>query len=965
MQRAKQCARTQHRTRMPASERTTYMPAPPYTPPPPQPPACRHQAPSAPTHATSPPNSPRRGTTTTTTSNHHHHHSQPTSMPASTAKQHPNPNPFSTHQQQRQQAQQHPSRHIPCAIPCSAPTQAAAAAAAASHPCVPLEAYRGARLSSAGSMGLQSQTSSSLADTVRPPFVTRMAMAGHPSPRLPRGALQKRQTALATNNTLQTAVSAPLPRSPQQQQQQQRQQHPPPSPTPPQPLQPGVTSHSDVQRSDRVRAQHSSDAQVAAGAGTNITQVDSRAGDSGGGGSGGDGDAGPHPTEATVRAQARSEVEEAATSDVSSSQAGIVHHAEPDPLTEGQPQPPVSFAREHASTAAAQEREERQHPAAPPARGKDAVGVQPTAAAARLGVSRALSGPLYRGAAADAAPRLAPAARTSSSGGVAATAAAAAAAAGTKPAPLPRTRLSSAALASRAMPGPSQNSSRAPSTVDRGSSNGSVPSSATTGWDATPHGAQSAPQLFIAAASAIASAFVVGGGGGGGDVREGVREGVSRQGSMPRARMTDGAKSLQLTAGSSPVVALDAGNRVVVAAVQGGGLHLLRLQAGRLHPVCVVPLPMMSSGSSVSAILLSGDSTSAAVAGPMAPVVTPSLAAVNTHTNNNRVQGGGGGGSGRERESTHQHGVLLLDVANGRVVSRLQPAQGGRITKLCYSPAGSMILSASSDGSARLWDVRQRSARMTTACTIESGQGGISSLLMDLSRSWVVTGGWDGSTCAWDLRKVGQAEGGSGRGWPTLPTMVYQGHQGWVTHLSLLHHEDRLRLLTASTDWTAAVHDADSGERGAVMVGHTAPITAMHAVAEAGQAPEIITTAWDGSIAVWSLDTGACLQQHHAHGSAVCMLAKYAEDRWVTAAEDNTVRLWRGRRQDRTAGQGQTSGGGSAVAPLHLTPVKAREPCTRAVTPCSVLDAEARVVVSGSTCGAVCAWSVTALEGCD
>lgn len=95
------------------------------------------------------------------------------------------------------------------------------------------------------------------------------------------------------------------------------------------------------------------------------------------------------------------------------------------------------------------------------------------------------------------------------------------------------------------------------------------------------------------------------------------------------------------------------------------------------------------------------------------------------------------------------------------------------------------------------------------------------------------------------------------------------------------------------------------------------------------------------------------------------MLAKYAEDRWVTAAEDNTVRLWRGNRQDRTAGQGQGSGGGSAVLPLHLTPVKAREPCTRAVTPCSVLDAEARVVVSGSTSGAVCAWGVKALEGSD
>ncbi|MEW5310546.1 MAG: hypothetical protein WDW38_002334 [Sanguina aurantia] len=716
-----------------------------------------------------------------------------------------------------------------------------------------------------GSMGLQSQTSSSLADTCRPPFDTRMAM--------------KRHMALA-NNTLQTAVSAPLPRSPQQQQQQQ-QQHPPPSPTPPQPLQPGVTSHSDVQRSDSVRVQHNSENHVPPRAGIKNTEVDSRAG---GGIGGRGGDAGMHATGAT--AQPRSEVEEAVTLDVDTSQQGTVHHSEPDPLTEGQRPPPVSSAREHASTAGAQEQGEEHSPTAPPARGQDAMTVQPTATATRLGVSRALSVPVHRGAAAAAAPRgsvngrPATAARTSS-GGVATTTAAAAF--GAKPALLPRTRLSSAALASRAMPGPSGNQSQAPSTVGRGSSNGSVLSGATTGWDATPHGAKSAPQLFIAAASAVAGAFS---GGGGGD-------------------------------------------------------------AGRLHPVCVVPLPMMSSGSSVSAILLSGDSTSAAVAGPMAPVVTPSLAAVNTNPHNNKLHGGGGG-SGRERESMQQHGVLLLDVANGRVVSRLQPAQGGRITKLCYSPAGSMILSASSDGSARLWDVRQRSARMTTACTIESGQGGISSLLMDLSRSWVVTGGWDGGTCAWDLRK------------PTVPTMVYQGHQGWVTHLSLLHHDNHLRLLTASTDWTAAVHDADSGARGLSWLDTPhpspqctlwlSPNLAPWKPLQAGQAPEIITTAWDGSLAVWSLDTGACLQQHHAHGSAVCMLAKYAEDRWVTAAEDNTVRLWRGNRQDRTAGQGQGSRGSLALG---------------AVTPCSVLDAEARVVVSGSTSGAVCAWSVKALEGSD
>ena len=91
-----------------------------------------------------------------------------------------------------------------------------------------------------------------------------------------------------------------------------------------------------------------------------------------------------------------------------------------------------------------------------------------------------------------------------------------------------------------------------------------------------------------------------------------------------------------------------------------------------------------------------------------------------------------------------------------------RPGHAARISSLLFSPSSAMLVSASSDGCAQLWDVRQNCVRSHAAARLRSqqaggGGGGITCLHLDV---WggcmqLLTAGWDGAISSWDLRKVG------------------------------------------------------------------------------------------------------------------------------------------------------------------------------------------------------------------
>ncbi len=84
-------------------------------------------------------------------------------------------------------------------------------------------------------------------------------------------------------------------------------------------------------------------------------------------------------------------------------------------------------------------------------------------------------------------------------------------------------------------------------------------------------------------------------------------------------------------------------------------------------------------------------------------------------------------------------------------VLSLPAGHTGRITQLCLSPTGSMLVSASADGTARLWDVRLQqpgkgggggsvvgSHARNASAVIHAGQGPLTALALDAARMQVI-----------------------------------------------------------------------------------------------------------------------------------------------------------------------------------------------------------------------------------
>lgn len=204
-----------------------------------------------------------------------------------------------------------------------------------------------------------------------------------------------------------------------------------------------------------------------------------------------------------------------------------------------------------------------------------------------------------------------------------------------------------------------------------------------------------------------------------------------------------------------------------------------------------------------------------------------------------------------------------------------------RISQVLFSPNGLLLMSASSDDSVKLWDIRQwqhgsssstnstaavpGGARATAAATFYAQHGGITALATDFGRMQVFTGGWDGLVRAWDLRKL------------STPLVQLAGHQGPITCLHAFSTclpgaasgTAQPVVVSGSEDWTLRVwclsqgKDASAASGGAsvgsgtrtsggessaclaTLIGHGGPITSMQVLA--GAEGEEFPGHWIGS----------------------------------------------------------------------------------------------------------------------
>ncbi len=212
----------------------------------------------------------------------------------------------------------------------------------------------------------------------------------------------------------------------------------------------------------------------------------------------------------------------------------------------------------------------------------------------------------------------------------------------------------------------------------------------------------------------------------------------------------------------------------------------------------------------------------------------------------------------------------IWDTQSGALVAVLSGHEGW-VYGASFSPDGGRIVTASLDGTARIWDAQSGAL----VAVLSGHKGYVASASFSPDGGRIVTTSSDETARIWD------AQSGA-------LVAVLSGHEDWVNRASF--SPDGGRIVTASLDGTARIWDAQSGALVAVLSGHKG------VVYSAGFSPDggrIVTTSSDKTARIWDAQSGALVAVLSGHTGRV-VSASFSPDggRIVTASRDKTARIW-------------------------------------------------------------------------
>ncbi|VAH77027.1 unnamed protein product [Triticum turgidum subsp. durum] len=242
--------------------------------------------------------------------------------------------------------------------------------------------------------------------------------------------------------------------------------------------------------------------------------------------------------------------------------------------------------------------------------------------------------------------------------------------------------------------------------------------------------------------------------------------------------------------------------------------------------------------------------------------------------------------------------------------------------------SGERVLTASHDGTVKMWDVRTD----TCVATVGRCQSAVLCMEYDDSTGILAAAGRDVVAHVWDIRSSKQM-------------FKLQGHTKWIRSMRMTGET----IITGSDDWTARVWSLTRGTCDAVLACHAGPILCVeYSPSDKG----IITGSSDGLIRFWENEGGIkCVKNLTLHSASVLSIS--AGDHWLgIGAADNSMSLFH-RPQERF---GSFSNTGSKVAgwQLYRTPQK-----TSAVVRCIASDLDRKRICSGGRNGLLRLWDAT------
>lgn len=256
--------------------------------------------------------------------------------------------------------------------------------------------------------------------------------------------------------------------------------------------------------------------------------------------------------------------------------------------------------------------------------------------------------------------------------------------------------------------------------------------------------------------------------------------------------------------------------------------------------------------------------------------------------------------------------AVLIDLATGAELRRFT-GHASDIAHACFTPDGARVLTASYDGTARVWETRTGTALHTLVGHTSS----VGRLAVSPDGRHALTGSYDGTARVWDIASGAELrviacstvgisaaayapdgrtfasggrdeyvrlwDAGTGRELLALP-----GASGGV--LCIAFTPDGCGLLVGDARGGVQLWDAGTGRELCRMVGHVAEVMCALFTCDGARC---VTSGNDGTVRVWDTTTGAELRRLVGHNAFVFGVALAPDDRTlVSVSGESGMRLW-------------------------------------------------------------------------
>ncbi|MFP4652161.1 MAG: PQQ-binding-like beta-propeller repeat protein, partial [Phormidium sp.] len=216
--------------------------------------------------------------------------------------------------------------------------------------------------------------------------------------------------------------------------------------------------------------------------------------------------------------------------------------------------------------------------------------------------------------------------------------------------------------------------------------------------------------------------------------------------------------------------------------------------------------------------------------------------------------------------------VKLWDVRSGELLHSFE-AHSGPVTSAEFNGDGTRVVSASNtdDGTIKLWDVDTGELLHS----LEAHSNTVWSAEFDRDGTKVVSASDDGTVKLWDVDTGDLLHS-------------FESYSGGFS--SAKFNRDGTRVVSASSDGTVKLWDVTTGELLHSLEAHSDSVTS----AEFNRnGTRVVSASDDGTVKLWDVDTGELLHSLEAHSRGVYS-AKFNGDgtRVVSASGAGTVKLW-------------------------------------------------------------------------